>query len=478
MILSKTSATKTIIYFIAVFFVAFSCWTSHFFGNVTFDQIYFTIKFGVHSVVTSDRVFRKYFIIWCGLYTILITIAIMLIERWIFTPSKRFIKPRPLVFLLQHIHFLFLFAALIYAGQQLHYFEYLQRKFAYDAKTDFFRLNYVDPSQVQLHASRPKNLVLIYIEGLEKTYSDAELFGRDLLKPFEQFKQSSISFTNYEQMPGTGWTMAALTSTQCAVPLKTVSVFEGNRQGSNVKHFLQNATCLGDVLAKHGYKNVFFGGASLHFSGKGKFFNDHHYEEIYGLNYWHTHGVTDTSPWGLYDDDLLTRAKSRLIELVNSKQLFNLTILTVDTHGPAGHLSKTCKKKGVNDFEGIVECTSQEVADFVGFIVQKGWLDRITVVIVGDHLAMQNSVYEKLLSRNRTVFNMIISNENIKKTRENIVHFDMLPTILNAIGFHSDTDRLGLGYSAISTVTTPPNDRVQNLQKNVLNESPVYNNLW
>lgn len=479
---------KPIIYFFGLFLLAFSCWTDHFFGTVTLDQIILSFSFGSKGVLKSDPIFRNYFIIWCLLYTSLITIAFIFCEKYIIPYIVRCtsfnhtnIINRAFHILINNLHLLLLGFAIYYAAHQLNFYDYAKKKII--PQPDYIAQHYVDPAQTTFHLSHAKSLVLIYIEGLERTYSDTNLFGNNLLQSFDQFNKHAITFNSYKQAPGTNWTIAALVSTQCGVPLKSMSMYEGNRQGEKFNHFLPNATCLGDILAKHGYTNVFFGGARIKFSGKGKFFSDHHYSEVYGLGYWLAHGVDrkNTSPWGLFDDDLLTQAKFKLQELVKNNTLFNMTILTVDTHGPNGHLSKTCKKKGVNDFEGIVECTSQQVSDLVSFIIRQGWLDKMTVVIVGDHLAMKNPVSKKLEAYpNRTIFNMIISNNKMKKNRDEIVHFDMLPTILNAIGFQFKNDRLGLGYSAIapSKNIILPKDRFAQMQQNVLNDSDLYNKLW
>src|SRR5690606_6720642 len=112
------------------------------------------------------------------------------------------------------------------------------------------------------------------------SYKDETKFGKNLLSSLDALK--GVSFNQYKQAPGTNWTIAGITATQCGVPLKTVSLYGGNDQGERIKAFLPNAVCLGDVLHDAGYHNVYMGGDALSFSGKGKFFQDHHYDEVYG----------------------------------------------------------------------------------------------------------------------------------------------------------------------------------------------------
>ncbi|WP_295990172.1 hypothetical protein [Rugamonas sp.] len=83
---------------------------------------------------------------------------------------------------------------------------------------DYFGANYVPPGSVVLTAAKPKNLVLIYVESLEEGYTEPGAFGRDLLAPLTGLH--GTSFPDYQQAPGTGWTIAAMVATQCGVPLE------------------------------------------------------------------------------------------------------------------------------------------------------------------------------------------------------------------------------------------------------------------
>ena len=284
-------------------------------------------------------------------------------------------------------------------------------------------------------------------------------------------------------MPGTGWSVAGIIATQCAVPLKLVTIMKDNDFGEDTAHVLPGAQCLGDILAAHGYKNIYMNGSTLDFAGVGKFFKDHHYSEMYGREEWLQKGVLtekDMTGWGLSDDKLLEQAKIKLEELVQGKQLFNLTLFTIDTHGLSGQLSEVCAKAGYRNFTGIVECTSNQVADFVHYAEKKGWLDKVNIVIVGDHLAMQNLASKELDAvEERYIFNMIVSKNKLMKNTNEIVAFDILPTVLTSLGFSSNSSRLGLGYSAIGAENSArPEHRIASLKEKLLFNSKRYNQLW
>ncbi|HWU82360.1 MAG TPA: sulfatase-like hydrolase/transferase, partial [Methylophilaceae bacterium] len=184
---------------------------------------------------------------------------------------------------------------------------------------------------------------------------------------------------------------------------------------------------------------------------------------------------------GLFDDALLARARGKLDQLHQAGQPFNLTLSTIDTHGPWGHLSQLCKHRGARVFEDVVQCSANQVAEFVQFMRKRGYLKDTNVVIMGDHLAMWNPVYEDKLEpiATRHVYNRLISIQPHAKNRDTIVHFDMLPTILEFIGFEVEGGKLGLGYSALSdTMPLPPPGEYEDMSENLLNQSERYLDLW
>lgn len=344
---------------------------------------------------------------------------------------------------------------------------------------DYFAENYLNPKNVEVSLKKPKNLILIYVESLEDSYKDPAFFKRNLLQSLD--KLNGTSFDYFQQAPGAHWTIAGITASHCGIPLKSLTLYDGNGVGENIKSFLPNATCLGDILHQHGYYNVYMGGDALNFSGKGNFFTDHHYDEQYGRKELKGE-LTDAEMnyWGLYDDDLFAKIKPKLIALHKQKQPFNLTITTIDTHGPNGHYSKYCKKQGVKDFAGIVECTSNQVANFVRFIKKQGYLKDTNVVIMGDHQAMYNPAHEALDAMpKRYIYNKIITRQKISKTRDHVLHFDFFPTILELSGFHVKGGKLGLGFTAITPNTMQPEtNTLQQMEDDLLNESETYTELW
>lgn len=346
---------------------------------------------------------------------------------------------------------------------------------------DRFAQAFVDPQGVSLRmGERHRNLVLIYAESLEATYGDPELFGGDLLAATRTL--GGRSYARYLPMPGATWTMAAMVATQCGVPLKVYSEADV-RQRPGHKSFLPGATCLGDLLQAHGWRNVFLGGAPLSFAGKGAFLRDHGYPETWGRDEWERAGLRadELNEWGLHDSALYERALARLGQLHASGQPFNLTLLTMDTHNPHGFMSPACRKRGARDFTGIVRCAGEQVAEFVESARRKGYLDNTVVVVIGDHLAMPNPAWDRLVQAGsrRAMFNLFLGEGLPAANTDELLPFDLFPTLLELVGIDVGGDRLGLGYSAVGpAAVTRPEDRVQRWSLTALRGSALYDRLW
>lgn len=469
---------RSSMYLLAIFLFCLSYWIHRYFGKPDLNQIAYHLNFGVDLIRTSDPVFTRRFVRWCVFAPLLFLALLLYCEPRLLKAITR--TPRPLRTLLVALQgkfpLLLILGALLFWLCDVSALQYATADFG----PDYFGAHYVPPDAVALVARKPKNLVLIYVESLEAGYAEPSAFGRDLVAPLTALH--GTSFPDYEQAPGTGWTIAALVATQCGVPLERVSVFDINTQGQMVDSFLKKATCLTDLLAAQGYRNVFMGGASNSFAGKDKFLNQHHYDEIYGKDEWLQRGVaeSDMNAWGLFDDDLFKRAAAKLRTLSASHQHFNLTLLTVDTHEPEGHLSHSCANAGFSGLDGVVACTAREVAAFVRYAKDNGYMEDTNIVIIGDHLSRQNPLSGQLAQLpKRTIFNSFVSNEPLTPNRTQLLHFDLMPTILEFAGFDVVNGRMGLGYSAFNRHPgAPPKDRLAAMDKDLLNRSAEYMALW
>lgn len=457
------------LYYMAGFVaIGLAGWIGRTFGEPSIDQIAYHLRYSEGAAVQMSRIFLMTFAMEVLLFPMLGALAAAFVHGELIrlTPHRTQLLVRvgpPLTIAAGLAMLLLQFSAFSYAAA---YFE-----------PDRFADQYVDPLKVKLEVERRRNLILIYAESLEETYGDSSIFGRDLLQSLHALDGQRLG--DYKPAPGTNWTIAGMVATQCGVPLMVYSEFDvKRREGERV--FLPRATCLGDMLQARGYRNVFMGGAPLSFAGKGSFLRDHGYVEVYGREEWQKSGIRpeELNEWGLYDSALLRRARDRLEQLHASGQPFNLTLLTLNMHNPHGFLSNRCRARGARDFEGIVSCTSDQLAEFVGFVRAKGYLKDTTMVILGDHLAMPNPVYDKLQrAGERRIFNLVVAEPAPSVQQRELLPFDFFPSLVELAGFSVGGRRLGLGFSAIGE---PRSLAAESSARKTpsLNGSAAYRRLW
>src|SRR5476651_2793945 len=300
------------------------------------------------------------------------------------------------------------------------------------------------------------NLVYLYGESLERTYFDPQTFP-GLTTELSRHKDASIDFTGTRQVPGTGYTIAGMVSSQCGIPL--FAPFDGNAS-SALSTFYPENVCLGDVLKGAGYQNYFYQGAELAFAGKGTFLTSHGFDYLYGYNELRS-TVADPkykNDWGWYDDTLLDEVFKKFVELSKAGQPFSLFALTVDTHHPDGFISRGCTRKEYfyhkkeNRSLSAVACSQQLVAAFIDKIKASGYYDNNIIVVSSDHLAMNNTAYDILTKKNRKDLFFVMDGRNPQAELNNTKRstLDNGATVLDIMG---GDNFIGLGRSGISSTS-------------------------
>ncbi len=356
--------------------------------------------------------------------------------------------------------------------------------------SDFYEINYKNPEITQ---TKKKNLIIIYAESLENFFSRHDVFGEDLLIDIKNINYNKISFNNFYQRLGTSWTIAGIVSTQCGVPLNNFMYSKSNKFTQKVKQFMPNINCLGDILKNEGYKNIFMKSQDARFAGTKKFLKSHGYDEILDKSFWDENNKIES------DFDLFKYAKKKVLSLEKDEIPYNLSILSYDMHIPAENKknkstsSKICKHLNDKIYNDNIKCVSLIITDFINFLISMNILDNATVVLVGDHLAMSMTpeLNDKYLpghsQHSRTIFNYIFTEQNYKKNRDIVFHFDFLPTILHTLNFKFDDYRYGLGASGFGNLSETfvmhkiddfGNDKLDILNYELDKFSSKYNSFW
>lgn len=309
-------------------------------------------------------------------------------------------------------------------------------------KDDWFKRFYAAPNVVK----EPElNLIWIFFESLERSK-----VNRGFL--FE----NQANLRKISNLPGTGWTLGGMIASQCGLPLMPVGI----RAGSNftgVGSFLGGIQGIGDILKNFGYENTFIGGADKEFSGKDSYLKNHGYQSIYGKNEIRelTKKNFPDKWWGYEDKVVLDQAYKIILDQYKCKKKFNVTILTLDTHGPYGF--DHSEGKPAKNIDSIYESSLKLVEQFIDNLNSEGVLDNSAIVVSGDHPFMGPEKF-KLLSfknfsrRNKDIFVMIKSKFALNCALDNKIanHFDLFPTIFHALGGEFLNSRAGLGVNLYS----------------------------
>ncbi len=326
----------------------------------------------------------------------------------------------------------------------------------------FIEENYVEPRDVKItFPEKKRNLIYIYLESMESTYFSKELGGSsdvNYIEPLNEITKNNISFSDgnkfggAKKAKGTEWTSGAMVAHTSGLPLKN-----SLDNISGMQSMLSNAYTLGDILHNEGYNQMIMFGSDKNFGNRGTYFETHGDYEVYDYNTAIKKGKIDKDYyvwWGFEDTKLFEYAKEEITDLAKEDKPFNFTMLTVDTHTVDGYLEESCPATYGNHYLNVVHCSSMQVADFVKWIKEQDFYDNTTVILVGDHISMQEGLYPK--GTRRGVYNVFINSYVTEGRFKNRVFntMDFYPTTLASLGVKIEGDRLALGTNLFSNKDT------------------------
>lgn len=334
--------------------------------------------------------------------------------------------------------------------------------------TTIYEERYVEPADTGITAPQEKkNLIYIYLESMETTYASTDVGGKqsiNYIPKLTELAQNNVSFSNSTQLggwhasSGTTWTMGGLFSTTSGLPF---SFPVGHNRMENHQYFALGCTTLGDILEENGYRNMFLCGSEAAFAGRDKYYLQHGNFDIRDLISARADGYVPPDYfdgwWGFEDNILYSIAKDSLLELAQSGQPFNFTMLTVDTHYPGGHLCSLCQTSFGSVAANVVSCADRQISDFIQWCAQQDFFEDTVIVITGDHPRMDNDLVDGLLYYDRTVYNCFMNcpvPDGARLTNREFTAMDIFPTVLSALGFDFEGDQLGLGVNLFSDAST------------------------
>jgi phosphoglycerol transferase len=300
---------------------------------------------------------------------------------------------------------------------------------------------------------------------METTYASAEDGGvqsENYISELTALAQENTSFSDTDKLggfhtvTGAGFTMAALFTTTTGVPYALPVDSTTLAESSS---FASGLTGLGDILAEEGYNQEFLCGSDATFGGRRLYFTQHGNYDIFDLYTAREQGYIPEDYfvwWGFEDYKLFDIAKDEALRLADEDEPFNLTMLTVDLHHIAGYVCPECGSDYSVGTANVASCTSRLVNEFVEWCKQQDFYDDTVIVITGDHPRMDTYLVDGVSYYDRTVYNCIINPAVTTENTENreFTHMDIFPTVLAAMGYDIEGNRLGLGTNLFSERTT------------------------
>ena len=373
--------------------------------------------------------------------------------------SCRFFMKRALTLALS----VFLVCTVVFVTQ----LDVLAYVYTISTESDFISEHYADPENVTLTFPEEKqNLIYIFLESMENTYAEPGVSANiteNLIPELTELANDNVNFSNTDGLggafafTGTTWTAAAMVSQTSGV---TIKVPLGADVYGDEEDFMPGVYSLGEILSNAGYNQTLLVGSDAVFHGRKAYFTQNGNYKIVDINSLKEEGRLDEEYevwWGFEDEKLFSYAKEEITKLAEEGEPFNFTMLTVDTHFPAGYECQLCGNEYENQYANVLSCSSRQVAAFVNWIKSQPFYENTTIIISGDHLTMDSDFLADVdEGYERTIYNCIINSavQPIKEKNREFGSFDMFPTTLGAMGVKIEGDRLGLGTNLFSDKET------------------------
>ncbi|MBR2298955.1 MAG: LTA synthase family protein [Alphaproteobacteria bacterium] len=444
---------SSLIFFIISFICLFVLiQTKHIWGDVYIEQILVNLSDGITEV--SDKLLSGYVIS-------AVLGAVSAVACSFFIKKNRYLVSIGAF-------------CLVFCLYEIGIFSYIFHK---NIRTELYEKEYIFPQNLTYtFLNQKRNLVIVYLESMEENYAVSKNLSSNLIPHIYAEMKSNLSFEGFHQLPRQDFTAAAMVESLCAVPYKQ-SILKGSAAYQN---FLAGLICYPEILEKNGYETVFMKGADIDFAKAKLFFSSHGFQSVMGkieLEQKYPSYPLEQNKGafsGYSDDALYEMVKLELLNLSRSDKPFALGFITLDTHTPDYHLSRSCAGTS-SDKEDIVRCADTMLAKFLNWLKEQPFYSNTTVVVLGDHIETgNNSLYPK--EKNRKIVNFILNPSPVfnKKPHTAFTTLDIAPTVLNALGINFGSNGFGLGRSLLQENPTLLEKKGYKLETELLKSSKVY----
>lgn len=402
-------------------------WIGDLFGRINMDEVSLMLQVGMGGVdVEILWSFIRKVILRSALWSVILTAVCGLLRKYKIVP------------ILTYVGLVVVFGMrIVDANIQL-------GSFFNTTVSDFYEREYVFPERTKITFKNKRNVLMIALESMEKSYADEELFGPGGLTPhITKIERDNVSFDDYRALSGMTHTIAAITAMVTGLPL-FFSSFRGIEK-------MLGATGIGNVFVKNGYQTWSFFPASGRFSLKENFLRRMGFEKIYD-------GVKlrsmldfelDVEPFeGIDDGTLFTMTRPMISDIIKSGQPYFILMETINTHCE-GYYTQYCRDLGFaqENMEDIAKCEDKIIFDFIQWFRSQD--PSAVVILLNDHMQHSGDIMDKLRPLGSRALNNVFINADgvfrgVDKSRP-VAAFDFFPTVIEAAGGIISGCRLGLG---------------------------------
>ena len=313
-----------------------------------------------------------------------------------------------------------------------------------------------------------KNLVFIILESTEKAYLDEKVFP-GLVPNLKKISRESQLFTNIYMACTAYGTYGALSS----MFLGTYLTIKYASRGYILENYIGNQlSSFPRILHKAGYRQYFLMGCSGNFADTRQLVKDHDFDVAwFGVEH-----LKRNKHWELSvrDSAVFEQAWKYFQQAMSEKKPFNITLLTMDAHGPNGFYDRKGPRYPGKDKLPLFDAmyaSDYALGRFLDRIRSSPAAKNTCIVITSDHLAhfFTNTGNRLSVYPDRKMLFMIW-NSSVPTFKADVsgLTFDEAPTILDAIGVkHNYT--FPLGESLYSPSPDPERLKSTMKQEAVLN---------
>ena len=282
-----------------------------------------------------------------------------------------------------------------------------------------------------------RNVVIVLMESMSARLMQS--YGQEkTLTPFlDSLYNQSRSYRNFYSSGI--HTNHGITATLYSFP----TVLNRNAmKGSKIPRYVG----LPDVLAKNGYRNMFFMSHESQYDNMNAFFRTNGFHEIYAQEDYPAEEVVNS--FGVPDAFLFKYALNKINEKAKDKQPFFSVILTISNHPPYiipdGFKSQTLEPE-----DQIVEYADRAIADFMQQAKNEPWYNNTIFVFLGDHGKIVGTP-ECEMPQSYNNVPLMIYGEGVEPqiVTELASQVDVAPTLLSMLGIGYVQNNFGVDLNA------------------------------